>query len=415
MATRSVHSSSRGSVDSKSSAARLSGEGRRGSFSFPDGQVRTLRASSWVSRLNLKLPPLPPAAQPPIPDGRKLRTPFDHPGATLDVVTIDTDESRTRMSIPNLDSPFVARGYFDLLQRRLTFVPQSQSPLPPPPPQPPHRIVVDCGGNDLLNGFGPFQFRPSSALPRGEPGRLAGSYNGGGRVFVKDDYGEVSGRFPLFRKMAHLGEEFDREREVFGSGNGRKLEPLPPGKKSDNWNFLCPSRRKLDRRSRVSVSPFFNSAHLIDRSRGTRIGSTGILENRNRMRPPRNWDLPLPISFLPPSGVEHLPSCRGFERQFPIDPWRASTSGTGPCDAGGDGMASSVRTSHVRSCCLYLTAGMASSVRTSHKTSANPLDTTVCADNPQKHASQWNMRRFKRTANFDDSLPLKFRKLGGDD
>lgn len=49
------------------------------------------------------------------------------------------------------------------------------------------------------------------------------------------------------------------------------------------------------------------------------------------------------------------------------------------------------------------------------KTAANHLDTTVCANDPEKPASLWNMRRFKRTANFDDSLPLKFRKLGGED
>lgn len=302
------------------------------------------------------------------------------------------------MSIPNLDSPFVARGCLDLLQRRLAVGPQSRSP----PPLPVHRIVVDCGGIDSLNGFGPFQFRSSSALLRGGPGRLAGGYNGGGRVLVKDDYGEVSGCFPLFRKMAHLGEEFDREREVFGSGNGRQLGSVPPVKKSDNWNLFFPSRRKLDGRNQVTVSPFFNSAHLIDRSRGTRIGSTGILENRGRMRPPSNWDSPLPISYLPPSGVEHLPSCRGFERQFPIDPWRASTSGTGPCDAVGGGMASSFRTS----CDFHVLR---------QKTAANHLDTTVCANDPEKPASLWNMRRFKRTANFDDSLPLKFRKLGGED
>ncbi|XP_074574428.1 uncharacterized protein LOC141830879 [Curcuma longa] len=392
MATRPVHSSSKSSVASQSSAAHVNGEGRRGSFLLPHGRVPTLRTSSWVSRLNLKLLPLPPAAQPPIPDGRNLRKPFDHPGTTLDVATIDT----TRMAIPNLDSPFVARGYLDLLQRRL--VPQPRSPPPPSPP--PHWIVVDCGGNDSLNGFGPFQFRPSSALPRGGPGRLAGGYNGGGRVLVKDDYGEVSGCFPLFSKMAHLGEEFDREREVFGSGNGR--ESVPPCKKSDNWNLFSPSRRKLDGRNQVTVSPFFNSAHLIDRSRGTRIGSTGILENRGRMRPPSNWDSPLPLSYLPPSGVEHLPSCRGFKRQFPIDPWRASTSGTGPCDAVGDGKASSVRTS-----CDFQVLHQ--------KTASNHLDTTVCANDPEKPASLWNTRRFKRTASFDDSLPLKFRKLGGDD
>lgn len=320
MATRPVHSSSKSCVGSKSSGAHLR---RRGSFSLPDERVRTLRTASWVSRLNLKLLPLPPASQPPIPDGRKPPKPFDHPDGTFDVVTIATDESRARVSIPNLDSPFAARGCLDLLQRRLAVGPQSRSP----PPLPVHRIVVDCGGIDSLNGFGPFQFRSSSALLRGGPGRLAGGYNGGGRVLVKDDYGEVSGCFPLFRKMAHLGEEFDREREVFGSGNGRQLGSVPPIKKSDNWNLFFPSRRKLDGRNQVTVSPFFNSAHLIDRSRGTRIGSTGILENRGRMRPPSNWDSPLPISYLPPSGIEHLPSCRGFERQFPIDPWRASTSG----------------------------------------------------------------------------------------
>lgn len=49
-------------------------------------------------------------------------------------------------------------------------------------------------------------------------------------------------------------------------------------------------------------------------------------------------------------------------------------------------------------------------------TSVNHLESaTVRMNEPAAPTSVWNMKRFKRSSNFDNIIPSKYRKLGNED
>ncbi|WOL15242.1 hypothetical protein Cni_G24023 [Canna indica] len=418
MSLNRVPSSLKSSVGSKSTTVHLggSGGGEGGSFCIHDERNGTFYNSSWVSRLQPRLLSRPRAEPLLLPPPRPSQQKSD-PGLPRDVVTVSTDESRTRTSISNPTSSFVVRRYFNLFEQRTAAIPPPRLPAPP-------RIVVDDGGDQSVNGFGPFQFRSiSSALPRVRQERVEDIYNCSGKALGKDCHGEGGGYFPLFRRMAHVGEELDGERGNLGSRVGRQ-RPVHAEEQFDNSDACFTTRSVPVCHNQVKLSPFFqfrpppsNCSYPIDTNKRivgypTSGGCTKILENQTKMRPASsgNWNSPLPISYFPQQGVaDNNQSWRRYERNLSADPWHSG--------------ASIHHVARSRSNCYDNGADKPASISTSHdhprvfhqNMVGNHLEKMVCINEPEEAISRLNTGRFKRSAKFDDTLPLKFRKLSNDD
>ncbi|RWW79744.1 hypothetical protein BHE74_00011952 [Ensete ventricosum] len=478
MSLNPVPSSLKSSVGSKSTNAHLGGrdggggggEGE-GGFLYHHGERRRALCSPWISRLHMRLLSLPPTAAPPPPPPpacRKLPADAGERGVVLSHHnddnyrhTISTDESRTRTSISNLNSPFVDRRYLNLFERRpIAGVPRLRSPLPPP------RIAYGDEGERSVSGFGPFQLRSRNpALRRGTQESLGRDISGGERVLGSGKYHHRD-YIPLFRRMADLGEASNGEGGMLGSRLGSRIESVHGEEQLDQANVCFPPRRASDVHDQVKLSPFFqfrpslNSDYTIARNKvivghPTDDGNTKILEHRIQSRPP------LPMSyFRPQQVVDDLPSWRPYEqRRFSTDPWSASCTSVQHA-ARSRGEPSLELASVVwkdKFACLeqsqsvFVTgaayndgADAIAPIRTfcdphilPQNTTINHLErTSVCLSEPEEPFSFWNMGRFKgrntvssvspttgltsnlsmkRSSNLDDSLPPKFRKLGNED
>ncbi|CAD5179809.1 unnamed protein product [Musa acuminata subsp. malaccensis] len=447
MSLNPVPSSLKSSVGSKSTNAHIGGrdggggggEGE-GGFFYHHGERSRGLCSSWISRLHMRLLSLPPTAAPPPPTPparRKLPADAGEGGVVLSrrnddnyPHTISTDESRTRTSISNLNSPFVDRRYLNLFERRpIAGVPRLRSPLPPP------RIVYGDEGERSVSGFGPFQLRSrNAALRRGAQESLGRDSSGGERVLGSGKY-HHRGYFPLFRRMAHLGEASNGEKGMLGSRLGSRIESVHGEEQLDQVNVCFPPRRAPDVHDQVKLSPFFqfrpslNSDYTIARNKAivghpTDDGNSKILEHRSQLRSS------LPMSYFPPQQVaDDLPSWRPYEkRHFSTDQWSASCT-------------SVQHAARSRGAAYNDGADGAGPIRTfcdphilPQNATVNHLErTSVCLSEPEEPFSFWNMGRFKRrntvsstigltrnlsikrNANLDDSLPPKFRKLGHED
>nr|XP_018682406.1 PREDICTED: uncharacterized protein LOC103989428 isoform X2 [Musa acuminata subsp. malaccensis] len=440
MSLNPVPSSLKSSVGSKSTNAHIGGrdggggggEGE-GGFFYHHGERSRGLCSSWISRLHMRLLSLPPTAAPPPPTPparRKLPADAGEGGVVLSrrnddnyPHTISTDESRTRTSISNLNSPFVDRRYLNLFERRpIAGVPRLRSPLPPP------RIVYGDEGERSVSGFGPFQLRSrNAALRRGAQESLGRDSSGGERVLGSGKY-HHRGYFPLFRRMAHLGEASNGEKGMLGSRLGSRIESVHGEEQLDQVNVCFPPRRAPDVHDQVKLSPFFqfrpslNSDYTIARNKAivghpTDDGNSKILEHRSQLRSS------LPMSYFPPQQVaDDLPSWRPYEkRHFSTDQWSASCT-------------SVQHAARSRGAAYNDGADGAGPIRTFCNATVNHLErTSVCLSEPEEPFSFWNMGRFKRrntvsstigltrnlsikrNANLDDSLPPKFRKLGHED